>query len=317
MKDLTFSQKVKKEILSGLKLNPCCSPVFMSALLFYSSLTLSSQGAGFEVCSGNLDLIKTLSGLTQKLYGVEGELFSQKKGANEKYFFSALGEDILFQCGILFRDGEGLTQIAQSADKFSLEGECCAQAFLKGCFLMGGSVSVPKPQSNATGYHMEFSAHNLPFAKTIEQNLARFNINFKITEKKEGYLVYAKESDLISDALVLLGASKCMLSMENLKIQRSLRNNANRQANCTVANIDKSVAASARQLEAINTLILRGKMNTLSGQLKEIAEARIEEPDASIEELANKLGISKSGAAHRMNSLINLAEQEGKTEEEK
>lgn len=316
MKEQTFSQKVKKEILEGLKFQPCCSDAFLSALLFYSSITLSSKGAGFEVCNANLDLIKVLSAQTQKLYGTQGEMYSEKKGSKETFCFRVLGEEILYRCGILYRDGEGLTQIAQSADRFMLEQECCAKVFLKGCFLMGGSISIPKTQNNATGYHMEFSAHNLPFAKTVEEKLSRFGVNFKITEKKEGYLVYAKESDQISDALVLLGASKCMFSMEDLKIERSLRNTANRQANCTLANIDKSVAASARQLEAINSLILKGKMNTLSPQLKEMAEARIEEPDASIAELAQKLNISKSGAVHRMNSLIALAGQE-KTEEQK
>ncbi len=315
MKKETFSQKIKKEILGGLKLLPCCAPAFMSALLFYSSVTLSSKGAGFEVCNSNLDLIEKLSSLTQKLYGVEGEIFSQKKGANEKFCFAALGEDILYQCGILVRDKEGFTQIARSADKFALEGECCAKAFLKGCFLMGGSVSVPKAGSAAAGYHMEFYAHNLPFAQTLEQTLARFFVSFKITEKKEGYLVYAKESNQISDALVLLGASKCMLSMENLKIERSLRNDANRQTNCTMANLDKSVNASAKQLEAIHSLILKGKMNNLSKGLKELAELRIEEPDSSMAELAHKLGISKSGAVHRMNSLIRLWEEEQKEEQ--
>ena len=42
-----------------------------------------------------------------------------------------------------------------------------------------------------------------------------------------------------------------MLSMENIKIYKDVRNTVNRNVNCETANLNKTVSASVRQIEDI------------------------------------------------------------------
>ena len=98
------------------------------------------------------------------------------------------------------------------------------------------------------------------------------------------------------------------LKLENVIIGRSLRNDANRQRNCIAANIDKSVNASERQLAAIAAIRKQGLFDGLTPQLKEIAVLREQFPEANLDELAAKAGISKSGTNHRLAKLCQIAE---------
>ena len=86
-----------------------------------------------------------------------------------------------------------------------------------------------------------------------------------------------------------------------------MRNKINRQNNCSVANIDKTVAAAQNQLHAIRVLKQKGLYNSLTQQLKDVADMREAYPEATLDEIAAKLQISKSGANHRFAKLIELA----------
>ena len=67
--------------------------------------------------------------------------------------------------------------------------------------------------------------------------------------------------------------------------------------------------ASLRQLEDIRLIRDRIGLGKLEEGLREIAEARLEREDASLEELAASLRppIGKSGANHRMRKLAQIA----------
>ena len=99
------------------------------------------------------------------------------------------------------------------------------------------------------------------------------------------------------------------LKLENVLVVRSVRNVTNRQTNCTVANIEKSIAAASKQLAAISTLRQLGVFEGMSDSLKEIAVLREKYPEATLDEIADMLNISKSGANHRFAKLIELAKK--------
>ena len=80
----------------------------------------------------------------------------------------------------------------------------------------------------------------------------------------------------------------------------------------SLANTDKSVSAAIRQYN--DAVALRDGTGGFLGVPKEIVEvamARIEKPDVSIEELAKFLPgkITKSGLYHRLQKLRELAEK--------
>ena len=83
-----------------------------------------------------------------------------------------------------------------------------------------------------------------------------------------------------------------------------IRNNANRAANCDAGNIKKQVKAASQQIALIEQLKASGTLYTLSPKLQETALARIENPDATYEELAHLLRITKSGVVNRLRKII-------------
>ncbi|MEG1528400.1 MAG: DNA-binding protein WhiA [Clostridia bacterium] len=313
----TFSQIVKDETLEKLqqqKISPCCMQVFLATSILNSEIVINQQGLGFCITSANLDYIKYICSLTLKLYNQQSDIVvEQLSKTRVKYVITLINSQLLNDCKVLYYDQDGLTQIAKSVEKYMCEDDCCKKTFVKACFLVGGSLSLPESSDTGegkTGYHLEFSLNTLESSVMLQEILSSFGINSKSLEKKDSYIVYIKESDAISDCLKLFNASQSMFKVEDLKINRSMRNKANRQANCTIANIDKSTESANKQMQAIHLLIAQGKMNLLDDKLKQFAEARIEHPYATIAELATLLNITKSGAVHRMNKLLDLAKEE-------
>ena len=85
-----------------------------------------------------------------------------------------------------------------------------------------------------------------------------------------------------------------------------MRNNVNRLVNCETANLSKTIGAAVKQIEAIKKLKETGKFNNLPDNLKEIAELRIKNPEASLTELGQMLKepIGKSGVNYRLKTLV-------------
>ncbi len=68
-------------------------------------------------------------------------------------------------------------------------------------------------------------------------------------------MVYFKGCDEICELLFYLGATKCRFEVENIIIEKELRNDTNRRINCEMANIEKQINASQNQINAITTII--------------------------------------------------------------
>ena len=141
--------------------------------------------------------------------------------------------------------------------------------------------------------------------------LAEFDIPAKITTRKNTPIVYIKEYQLICDALALVGANKAVLSLQNEAAIRELRNNINRQNNCLNANLNKTIGASVRQLNAIKIIQENVGLESLNEGLMELALLRLANPEATLEEL-RKLStqeLTKSGINHRFTKILEMAQK--------
>lgn len=85
-----------------------------------------------------------------------------------------------------------------------------------------------------------------------------------------------------------------------------IRNNANRAANCDAGNIAKQVRASSQQIAIIREMQSNGSLKNLSKKLQEMATVRVANPDATYEEMAQMLNITKSGVVNRLRKIIQL-----------
>lgn len=178
------------------------------------------------------------------------------------------------------------------------------RAFLRGCFLGSGSCVDPK-----RGYHLEMVFRARSVADAAAKMLRGFRIRAKISVRNgDRYIVYLKEGDDVSGTLALIGASSGALALENVRVEKDMRNYINRTTNCESANLDKQVVASIRQQAAIALIDKRIGLGSLPVSLQHAAQLRVKYPDASVQELADLAEIQKSGMYHRLDRLMRIAE---------
>ena len=139
----------------------------------------------------------------------------------------------------------------------------------------------------------------------------------KVVQRKKYYIVYIKEGAQIVDVLNVMEAHTSLMNLENVRIVKEMRNSVNRQVNCETANINKTVNAAVRQVEDIRLIQEKRGLSSLSENLREIAELRLDYPDAPLKELGEYLNppVGKSGVNHRLRKLSEIA-KELKEEEE-
>lgn len=186
----------------------------------------------------------------------------------------------------------------------NFENECCYASFLRGVFLVCGSMT--NPQKN---YRLEFSMQSKRLAQDVARVLYEVDIDAHTVSRKNGQAIYINESENIEDLLTMMGAQRSSLEIMNVKIVKDLRNRANRITNCETANISKTADAAVRQMLAIRKLASDGRLETLSDPLREAAELRLANPEMSLGELSRICGISRSGLNHRLSRLSELAEK--------
>lgn len=184
-------------------------------------------------------------------------------------------------------------------------GACCRTAFLRGALLGAGYLIEP-----SKGYHLEWVVGGGPGVDNLRKILALEGIAAGVGERKGAGLVYLKEADAIADVLGLVGAHQALLAFENVRVMKGMRNQVNRLVNAETANVDKTVAAALKQVEAIRRWHSEVGMAALPPSLRAVAEARLAYPYASLKELGERLEppLSKSAVSHRMRRLMKLVE---------
>ena len=313
---MTFSQEVKNEILkSARKLQGAGAASFLTAVLKSAgSLTLADGGFAFSLDSDNLEFLTLCKNLAFEQLNADVSIATREKRSKSEHehtctFEASIGEKL----GLTTRDDDGTLTLCDAAALIPRDPSA-KRAFLQGLFVSGGSVVIPMPDrddqysSNTlnTNYHLELRFTDEAFATAVEEDF--HEIDFHFLARKSHCVLYVKDSEKIADFLVYVNATNAAFTLNNVIISRSMRNNTNRANNCDIANIGKTVTAAGKQLEAIAKLRQMGVFDGLPDQLKDIALLREKYKEATLDEIADMLAISKSGASHRFRKLIQLAE---------
>ncbi len=297
----SFSYCVKEELCTEITDNDKKYACLYGMLLF--SKQLEFDGIAFQTENDKVaDLFKSLtSEVLKKNAGIEISEKTKKSGA-KTYVLSTdgSGSEILLNRYRIFKGENTRRFIPENIDTNSLP------AFFIGAFLAAGSMIDPNKE-----YHLEFVTPYENLRDEIKNLLLLIGINAKLSERKGLYVVYIKESENIEDLLTFTGATMSSLEIMNVKILKDVRNKANRIANCDAANIEKTVAASAKQVEDIEYIQKTSGLGGLSDELREIAEIRLENPELSLRELGQALEkpIGRSGVNHRMKKLSEIADK--------
>ncbi|MBQ7913471.1 MAG: DNA-binding protein WhiA [Clostridia bacterium] len=179
-------------------------------------------------------------------------------------------------------------------------------SYIRGAFLGGGSCTLPM-DNGTTGYHLEIVFNDKKTAKDFCLVLSEFEILAKLAERKDTFVVYIKSKEQISDFLAVVGAHNALKKLSQLVERRDEANRTNRARNCMAGNADKAAIAAVKQVVALKKLEESGGFTLLSEELKQLAKARLDNPSMSLQELADKLCVSKSCLNHRMRKLMAIA----------
>ncbi len=297
---MSFSSEVKNE-LSKVNVDLCCMKAELYSIIrFRSSLMISKGNFKIEIITTLNATARRIVFLFKKIYEVNSEiLVYQKEKLDSKARYAIITQDkgtyILKDLGIIDEN----YNIIDSINYQLFEKECCQISAIRGAFLIQGSINDPSKSS----YHLEIVASSLDDANFLCEILNRVNIVPKIIKRPKGYILYIKKSEQIGDFLRFTGAINSLFYFEDQRIKRDYNNYANKLSNCDIANQEKTLKASAKQLEEIEYL-QKYYTGDLDDRLINAINLRLKNPEDSLSELSIKSDeeygryISKSGLSH-------------------
>ena len=189
----------------------------------------------------------------------------------------------------------------------ALEDEGCLEAFVRGAFLAGGSVTDPDKR-----FHLELATAHQSVSREMYTVLLDLGFSPKESSRQGNALLYFKKADAIADFFTTLGAPVTAMGIMTAKVEREMRNTVIRQINCDSANTDKTVAAAKEKIEAIRRYAREFGLESLPEPLHGTALLRITNPEASLADLARLSlpPVSKSCLSHRLRKIMELAKTE-------
>ena len=307
---MSFSSKVKEELYRHVSTARHCQLAELAAILhFCGSIGSGKEGTFLQIRAENALVVRKSFTLLQKTFNISTETKVQREENGTGYFLTVsdpgTGRRILQSTRFLDSGGRLVSGLREPVSRMIIKNACCQRAFLRGAFLSAGSMSDPEK-----GYHLELVCGLLTQALQIRELLLGFEIEARIVRRKKYFVVYIKEGAGISDFLNVTEAHVALMEFENSRVVRDVRNTVNRRVNCETANIAKTVNAAARQVEDILWLQQRYGLENLPEGLRQMAQVRLEHPDAPLKELGAYLDppVGKSGVNHRLRKLCELAE---------
>lgn len=179
-------------------------------------------------------------------------------------------------------------------------------AFAAGMFVMNGSVTDPNKD-----YHLEIPLPCESLGSMLGLLLGGINVAVKSVSRKGEFVVYLKQNEQISDTLTYFGAQNAAMELVYAQAYKNIRSQTNRRMNCDLANIEKTVAACAQQIEDIELIAEKIGLAELPANLQEVAAVRMENPEATLRDLGTMLHppISRSGVHHRLQKIAEIAEK--------
>lgn len=161
-------------------------------------------------------------------------------------------------------------------------------------------------------YHIELVCSTETLANDLKKLVNSFvGINARTVQRKKSFVVYVKEAEQIGDILNIMGAHQQFFDFEDVRLKKEMRNKANRLMNCDNANLDKTMNAAGRQLDAIEKIERLKGLSSLPDKLAEAAVMRKNNPEATLQELADMMDppMKKSGLNNRLRKIEEIAEK--------
>lgn len=279
---MDFAGRVRGELAHALPARRCCQRAELAAFAEFAG---EAAGDGLRIVVGAAAVARKVFTLAKQVQG-EAPVLEPRRTRRGR-FVVHLG-------------------VAPDVGDAVYERDCCGRAYLRGAWLSRGSVSEPDG-----GYHLEFVAPSPALADRLLQLLARYGITAGRTRRKTDDVVYIKGGAAIAELLGLTEAHGALLELEDFRVLKEMRGQINRLVNADTSNVEKAVAAALKQVDDIRFIDEQLGLHRLPPALRELAAARLAQPDVSLRDLGQRFDppLSKSAVNHRMRRLTAMAEQ--------
>ncbi len=299
---MSFSANAKAELCRVPISRRCCALAECYGILLYCNTFRKEL---IRITTENEAFAKRLPKLFRRAFSVAFDQLPEPQEHIGKHIFQMTDSE---KIAAIF-DAYGLSAeggVALHVNFGMLEEDCCRNSFLRGAFLAGGSATDPLKR-----YHLELATSHYKVSRETDALLLDFGFHAKTVARNGSSILYLKQSESIEDFLTFLGAPVCAMEVMEAKMEKEMVNRVNRQVNCETANLTKVVDAAGEQIAAIRYLERRGVLETLPEKLRTTAQMRIENPEATLAELAEMCQppVSKSAINHRMRKLVELARE--------
>ena len=309
---MSFSKEVKEELARQLNEARHCQIAEIAAIINMNGKVLISETGKYrlQIQTENEGVARKCFTLLEKAFNIEAEIRVKKsrylKRSNIYIIEVKAHEETIkiLQATKLLNAENQIDEDVSLVSNTVIQMSCCKRAFVRGAFLIAGSISAPEKF-----YHLEIVCTVKAKAEKLQSIVKSLGIEAKVVARKKYFVVYVKEGAQIVEMLALMGANVALMDLENVRILKEMRNNVNRKVNCETANINKTVSAAVKQIEDIRYIEETMGFSDLAPGLQEVATMRLEYPDATLKELGEMLtpSVGKSGVNHRLRKLQNIA----------
>lgn len=295
---MSFSTGVKDELLTEQVLSECCNHAQAYGLLLFgkafNARTMAFTSEYAPAAQQYADALMDFCGVGVTVH----------HGANR--INTVLVRAAADRLKVLNTFGHSQGEISLRINRANLNADCCFGAFVKGAFLSCGTVTSPDKN-----YHLEFVVNHSKLSADLQTLLNEVGFSPKRVMRNSYHVLYFKDSESIEDILTLMGATNASLEIMSAKMEKDLRNHANRRTNFDIANIGRIVQAGESQRLAVEKIARTTGLDSLPESLQKIAKIRLDNPDATLEQIRELLDepISRSGVNHRLRKLIDIADK--------
>ena len=309
---ISFTNEIKNEITANINLDTEMKRSLLAAFIRVNgTIKFKNKNEYLILRTENAKVAKFIYSLIKDLYEDVVVSFSFRK--TMKFYKATEYLVNIINGGTTIFSSLDINLLESKINQELINKEDKIRGFLMGLFLACGSCNSPK----TSNYHFEFYVSDENLAKNILKIINKIKssqFDFKLTKRRNNFVIYLKKSDQISGFLAFLDASTCCIKFEDVRVSRDYSNINNRLIICDQYNSKKSIDKANVQIEQIKLIDKHlGIDNIINEKVQLLCKLRLKDPEASYADLSSMMSeelnipVSKSNIGHLFRKIENMA----------